>query len=263
MTEPDPGREQALVFGEAADDYDEFRPSYPPSLVARALAEVDGPVRRVLEVGAGTGKATRLLARHRVRVDAVEPDPAMAAVHRRRVRHPGVRLHVGRFEAFPARPGVHDVVLAAQSWHWVDPRRGIEVAHRALRPGGALALLWNRPAPRHDPELAEALQAAYRAHAPHLAFEVGPDRWSDPGRGPVWRGGRWAFGPARTFSVRWSRRLSTEAYLRLLATHSDHRLLDPATRTALHGALAEVVDRRGGVIDEPHRTVLWVAQARP
>ena len=74
-----------LVFGEVADLYDEGRPSYPQPLVSTTCSSSvlsrDG--RRALEVGAGTGKATVLVAARGVRVLAIEPSAPMAAIARR------------------------------------------------------------------------------------------------------------------------------------------------------------------------------------
>ncbi|WP_460492072.1 hypothetical protein [Dactylosporangium cerinum] len=52
------GRVRARVFGEVADDYERFRPDYPPALIDDVLAYAGLDGAAALEVGAGTGKAT-------------------------------------------------------------------------------------------------------------------------------------------------------------------------------------------------------------
>ena len=78
-----------------------------------------------------------------LQVTAVEPSLAMAAVLRQ--RFPDVAIQTSGFEECVAEPASFAVVTAAQAWHWVDPTVGPNKAADALRPGGWLALMWNRP----------------------------------------------------------------------------------------------------------------------
>ncbi|MFE4540922.1 class I SAM-dependent methyltransferase [Streptomyces scopuliridis] len=135
--------ERALSFDAVADQYDAARPGYPPALFD-AIEELTGrPLKgsRVIDVGAGTGIATRLLRSRGALVTAVEPGPRMAARLRRAA--PGVPLVRGLGDALPLADGCADLVTYAQSWHWTDPARSVPEALRVLRPGGALALWWN------------------------------------------------------------------------------------------------------------------------
>lgn len=138
--------EDALSFGQAVGDYDLGRPSYPIEAVDWALQRA-GTVVDVVDVGAGTGKFTASLIAHGLTVVAVEPDPEMRA--RLATNLPSVRSLAGTAEAMPLEDASADLVTFAQSWHWVDvPAASAEVA-RVLRPGGALALVWNI----RDPEV--------------------------------------------------------------------------------------------------------------
>ncbi|MGH3917188.1 MAG: class I SAM-dependent methyltransferase [Pseudonocardiaceae bacterium] len=126
-------RRRADSFGTDAEQYDRARPSYPAELVD----DLVGPdVRRVLDVGCGTGIAARLFAARGCAVFGVEPDARMAAVARRH----GIDLAVTSFEAWDPPPEPFDLVLFAQSWHWVDPAISAVKAGGVLRPGGRLAL---------------------------------------------------------------------------------------------------------------------------
>jgi len=129
-------------FAAGAAAYERGRPAYPEAAV-EALAERFGlgPGRRVLDVGAGTGKLTRLLLGTGAHVEAVEPVAEMRAGFAAAV--PGVTVHDGTGEALPVADGSFDVVVAAQAFHWFDPPRALAEAARVLAPGGGLALLWN------------------------------------------------------------------------------------------------------------------------
>ncbi|GAA3155277.1 class I SAM-dependent methyltransferase [Nonomuraea salmonea] len=138
-------RRRSVVFGEAVEQYEAARPGYPERLVTEVLAYApDGPV---LEVGAGTGKATAGFAAHVSDLTCVEPDPRMAAALT--AKCPGVRVVSGIFEDYvPDRRFA--LLYSAQAWHWVDPDRRWDLAHDALAPSGALALFWNHYIPADD-----------------------------------------------------------------------------------------------------------------
>ncbi len=163
--------EQARSFGSAAAEYDRVRPGYPAAVVRWALGEQR---RRVLDLGAGTGKLTRLLLELGHEVVAVEPDPLMR--ERLVTGSPDAVALDGRGEALPLPDATVDAVLVAQAWHWMDHERtAVEVA-RVLRPAGALVLLWNVRVAHHP--VTEAITASVVAHAPDLAARAGADTYA-------------------------------------------------------------------------------------
>ncbi|QLQ35843.1 class I SAM-dependent methyltransferase [Micromonospora robiginosa] len=126
-------------FGAAATAYAEHRPDYARDAVRWALEAAPG--RRVLDLGAGTGKLTATLGTVGADVTAVEPDPAMLAELRRAL--PDTRALPGSAEAIPLPDATVDAVLAGNAMHWFDMAvAGPEIA-RVLAPGGVLAGLWN------------------------------------------------------------------------------------------------------------------------
>ena len=144
MADPD-RRHLGRVFEEVPALYDRIRPGYPDELFADlvTIARMD---RRssVLEVGCGTGQATRALAALGCSVTALEPGAGMAALARRRLAAFGnAGVETSAFEDWDDRARRFDVLVAASSWHWVDPSIGWRRAHELLRPGGWLALLGN------------------------------------------------------------------------------------------------------------------------
>jgi SAM-dependent methyltransferase len=250
------GKVQALVFGEVADAYDRVRPGYPDQLIDDALAyaglEAGGPV---LDVGAGTGRATLALAARGAAVTALEPDPAMAAVLRRNAPA-AVRVEITPLERFD-RPKDHfGLLTAAQSWHWTDPSTRYERAASLLRPGGALALFWNRDW-LADPELAQANLAMHHEIAPQMSASLGPVGHREYPDLPE-LAEHPAFTDVRRRVYDWTRRMSRADTLTLLSTHSAYRMLDEPTLARLFDALAPLlpdeVEFTGG-------TVLFLARA--
>lgn len=133
------------VFDDVPELYDRVRPGYPDELFAdlATIAGIDGNAS-VLEVGCGTGQATRSLAALGCAVTAVEPGAGMAALARRRTATFGnVDVELSTFEEWDDRGRRFDVVVAASAWHWVDPTVGWQRAHDLLHPGGRIALLGN------------------------------------------------------------------------------------------------------------------------
>jgi SAM-dependent methyltransferase len=126
------------AFGRAAALYDRVRPSYPSDAARWMLG--DAPCR-VLDLGAGTGIFTRVLASLGHDVVAVEPDDAMRAILT--AATPGVAALAGSAEAIPLPAGSFDAVVAAQAQHWFDNAAARSEIARMLRPGGIFAPLWN------------------------------------------------------------------------------------------------------------------------
>ncbi|MCU1530421.1 MAG: hypothetical protein JWP75_4184 [Frondihabitans sp.] len=137
--EPDQYRpDQATSFGSVAEVYDRGRPGYPAEAIDWLLPE---GAQHVVDLGAGTGKLTRLLLERVDRVTAVEPSEGMRKQLIRAV--PTAQILPGSAERLPLDGESFDAVLAAQAWHWVDPARAVPEVARVLKPGGTLGLIWN------------------------------------------------------------------------------------------------------------------------
>jgi SAM-dependent methyltransferase len=129
-------------FGGVASHYERYRPGPPVAAVDWILPT---HVRRVVDLGAGTGALTRLLIERADEVVAVEPDDRMRSVLTAEV--PGARAVMGRGESMPLPDSYADAVLASSSWHWMDPVPTLHEVGRILVPGGILAALWSGPDP--------------------------------------------------------------------------------------------------------------------
>jgi SAM-dependent methyltransferase len=126
--------ELRLSFGNLAETYDRVRPPYSKRLLDRAqeLLELDADAR-VLDLGAGTGRVTRELARRFGHVVAVEPDQRMRALH-------GGALE-GSAEAIPLEDDSVHAVFVGEAFHWFDAEAAIPEIARVLRPRGGLAIV--------------------------------------------------------------------------------------------------------------------------
>src|SRR5436190_503005 len=240
MTTGEPQREQALVFGEVAEQYDAARPSYPDALFATVM-EYAGlrPGDAALEIGAGTGKATMGFVGRGLTVQALEPSAEMARV----LRAKGVPVEVTRFEEWRVRAAAFRLVFAAQAWHWVRAVDRYEKVAEALEPGGTIALFWNIGREHPEPFKTDN-DAVYARLAPELTNPITHGWRPEMLLDDVAACG--AFEPMVESKLAWATSYSSAEWTRLLGTHSDHRMLSAEVRTQLHTDVGAVIDAHGG-----------------
>jgi SAM-dependent methyltransferase len=130
-----------LSFGASAAHYDQARPTYPVAALTWTFARLGGGRLRVMDLGAGTGLLSRVVAAAGHEVIPVEPDAGMRA--QLDAVMPGVRALAGSAEAIPLPDASVDAVLAGTAYHWFDPELAHPEIARVLRPGGVLAAIWN------------------------------------------------------------------------------------------------------------------------
>jgi SAM-dependent methyltransferase len=254
---------QRTSFDRNAELYDAVRPSYPEALVDEAVERSQIPARgRVLEIGAGTGKATVLFARRGYAMVALEPGVNLAKVLRKNLaRFPNAHVEETTFEAWQGADGSFDLAISAQAFHWVDPEVRYVKTSAALRPGGALAVIRNETC-GVDPAVQAELAAAYARWFPSVTWSPARDS-VETHRADVTaqieRSG--LFGPVHASTFPWTATYTTRQYLSLLDTHSDHAQLASESRRALYDAIADVLERNGGRIEVPYVAVLLLAQS--
>ena len=239
----------ARGFSRSADAYDRARPDYPPAAVAW-LAERLGlwPGRTVVDLAAGTGKLTRPLAATGAEVVAIEPVAEMRA----RIGDAAARSLDGTAEAVPLPDASADAVTVAQAFHWFDGPAALAEIHRVLRPGGALALVWNRR-PLENPVHAaiERIVAPYRGDAPAH-------------RSGAWRAAFDAttlFGPLEERTFTHSRPHDADALADRVGSTSFVAALDDGPHAEVIAAVRALAAE--GAVDVPYVCEVLVCDRRP
>jgi len=262
------------VFGRDPIAYDRARLEYPGRLYDLLAHRCGlGPGTRVLEIGPGTGIATRaLLRRGPASVTLVEADTRLVRYLRATLPTEEGRVTVvpERFEAARLPPARYDLVVAASSFHWLPPRKALRKVARLLRPGGWWAV-WNNH--HGDPYRPSAFQARLQP----LYADLGTGRGWTYGQSARARlqdrreGERrlaavasvGAFDRISRTDLRWKATLTADRVVRLWATFSDVAVLPPARRRRLLAGVGRVVrEGFGGRVTIPMVTPLYTARRR-
>jgi SAM-dependent methyltransferase len=245
-----------------ADIYDRVRPGYPDEAVDALVDLSRLPAKgRLVEIGAGTGQLTVALAERGYSIVAVEMGPALAERCEANLSdYRDAHVVAGRFEEIDLPPDSFDLVVAATSFHWLDPAVAYRRAAEVLRPHGSLGLLWNLHVDADVGFFAES-EEIYERLAPQV---LGPGI-----------SGRMANREARVREIEatglfvdvasrafpWSAEYDRETYLDLLSTYADHIALQPDVRAQLDVELGALIDKRyGGVVEKHYQTVLYVGE---
>jgi SAM-dependent methyltransferase len=223
-----------------AQAYERFRPGYPPELFDLVMAYAGRPVGTALEIGAGTGKATRLFAARGVAVTATEPDPAMLA---ELVKHVPANVTAVRARFEDLRPGaVYGLVYAAAALHWTTPEGRWPRVAALLEPGGVFASCGG-PFRLADPAVDAAVGAA---RAPFLdSDEIPSPDGTPPEHDMQWPGTELerspSFADVRQVVIGRSLTMSARDYVGHLSTISAYLQLPAQAREQVYASIMRVL----------------------
>jgi len=239
MATDDPAQDvharRASSFGAEAAAYAEHRPDYPKAAVRwalepaqKALGHPDG-ILHVLDLGAGTGKLTTVVAGLGHRVTSVEPHPGMLAELHAQV--PSATALQGGAEDIPLPDASVDAVIVGQAFHWFDQKRALPEIARVLRPGGTVAGLWNT-----DDDRVEWIAGLAEVSRSRVSFiDWDPERGIDAH--PAFSARAEADFPHR-------HPRTVESLLATIATHSHILILEPDERAEVLGRIGDYLRSR-------------------
>jgi SAM-dependent methyltransferase len=246
-------------YNQAATAYRWARPAYPKAMVEKVFTQAGlRPRSTLLEIGCGPGIATAAFAEKGLNIVALEPSPAACELARKSCGHnPNVTVINSTFEDYALQPQTFDAVLAATSFHWISPEIACQKSAAALKPGGALILLWATP-PQPSDDIGEYLQPVYERYG--LA-EMGKEQCCIEA---YYHGNFEKFaatigqsGYFQTTEVEIEKHQTTysiEKYLALLSTLSPYIALEETVQNDLFTALGEQLAERleTGALETTH-----------
>jgi SAM-dependent methyltransferase len=254
------------TFDQAADLYALIRPGYPDRLFEdlESLGRVPASAR-VVEIGCGTGQATRSLALRGWRVTAVELGGSLAEVARRELGgFADVEVVTASFERWEPPQASFDAVFAATSWHWLDPAVAFEKAAYVLAADGLLAIVsTHHVQPVGGDDFFEQIQQAYAAvgEADPRGHPLRPEDVGDDLAAEITASG-W-FSPPVVRRYLESFTYTAEEYVSLLSTYSGHIMMSADQRAYLFTEIRRRIgERTPPRVRKHYLNVLHVARVR-
>jgi len=222
--------------------YERARPVYPEPLWDELFAQLP-PRPSLVEIGPGTGKATAALLARGARVVACEPGANLSAFLRATFPTPDLDVRNETFEASQLEEDRYDGVVAATSFHWVDPAVRLSKSESILRTGGTLAIIdTNQVASEVDRGYFEVSQPIYRQYFPDQ-----PPPPASPGRDivpKIFEELRQTdlFEGVQLHRYNWDQHYETAQYIDLVRSYSGTATMDTDDREAFLAALASLID---------------------
>ncbi len=264
-------KNRRALFSSHAAAYGDGRPGDPPEVFAHLRSACGlGPGSRVLEIGAGAGQATGPLLDAGARLLVVEVGEEFGALLRTRFGNHQLEVRTGEFETVELPSASFDLIVAATSFHWIEPTQGLDRVADLLRPTGSIALWWthfgdaSRPDPfrdasnpslldRHAPQLADSATGGSGIGAHPYALDTAARRSEIDNTG--------RFGPVEERRIPWTTTQTTDEMHRFLSSFSSWMTLDDNVRTDLLRDIGDLIDHRfGGAVERPFITAIYTAR---
>jgi SAM-dependent methyltransferase len=253
--------EERFAFDQIANVYNVARPDYPEALIEDVVSYADlKQGDPILEVGCGTGQATKSFAKRGFPIVAMDPGPEMVRVARDELAgFSNVELLETTFEAWPANRGAFRLIVAAQSWHWVSPEMRFAKAAEALSQNGSLAVFGHVPVGLRA-ELLAQFEDIYRRRT---------GKWGPPPEAGYLPGGPFEgwfresglFGLVEHRKYAWKWRRTTSGFTDFLRTRPEYVTMEPAKREGMLGEIAKAIDDQGGELTLDYETHLYIARS--
>lgn len=252
--------DRRLSFNEAAETYDEVRPAYPADLFD-ALFDLLPPEPEIVEVGPGTGQATKDLLARGASVHAIEIGPAMAARLRANLPSERLRVSVGDFAVLNIEPGSADAVFSATAYHWISRSAQTDRPAAILRPGGVVAIidLIQVDSP-DDLGFFAAAQPIYERYGEGHTGPPAPTRGGvdPPIRAVLEAEPRFEHVAVRRYD--WNQSYSASDYRELMLSYSGTQMMDESDRLGLLDDIESFIRNDfGGVVTRPLVVTLTTA----
>ncbi|MNC19267.1 16S ribosomal RNA methyltransferase KsgA/Dim1 family protein [compost metagenome] len=253
--------DKRLTFNEDVENYDKWRPAYCEELFKDIMAY--SPIRqgkKAIEIGIGTGQATRPFLETGCELTAIELGKDLAEYTRLKFRqYTNFTVYNTAFENFECQDNSIDIIYSATAFHWIPEQIGYLKALKLLKTGGTLAVFWNRPfVSRENDELHQKIQGIYQKYRPSgtKLIENDTERYNNISKTIQTYG----FKDVVFKLYHLTRRFSSADYLALLNTYSDHRSMSSIVKEQFEDEIREAIIKSNDVLNVYDTIDLYLAR---
>jgi ubiquinone/menaquinone biosynthesis C-methylase UbiE len=255
-------KKESETFNQIADIYDVYRPSYPQEIIKEMIQESHlKSGSKIIEIGAGSGKATELIAGKGYLIHCIEPGQNLVNIGQKRFANDSISYTVSRFEDCSLPENYYDMVFAAQSFHWVPQPIGYEKSARILKQDGYLGLIWNMYVIQDTEQDSRLIQLSnkYGGFADFLTESQCTKRMSSIVSGIDNSG---LFEEVKTYKKIWVKNYTPQEYYGFILTGNKFAQKTESEKKIIYQEIESLANDFGGYIHRPYWTVLYLAKKR-
>lgn len=247
------------VFDNNAQAYHRYRPKCPIHILDRLRLVADlASDASILEIGCGTGQLTLDLAKWQHAIVAVEKGAQLAALAKINARpYPKVQVVTADFEEWRDEDQKFDLVIACQSFHWIEAELGIQKVYNHLNPKGKFVLIWHLDTSQNTPfwqQTNPIYQSFFPRKSGHQPLTSQADRFQQLLADSE------LFGGVQRYEYPWEITYSKEDYLGLLSTFSLQGSLPPLVQQEFFQQIGSLIENAGGSVTRYQNSVMLVVE---
>lgn len=253
-------KKESEIFNQTANYYDKFRPSYPVEIIKILIQQsnlLSGS--KLLEIGAGSGKATELFSNNGFEMLCIEPGNDLVAIGNSRFENENFKFVKGRFEEYSIPINYFDVVFSAQAFHWIPQPSGYIKCAEALKENGYLALFWNMYI-TYDNDLDDELVAISDKYGGLADFKSNDDcekRIKSISKEIEESG---YFDKPKIFRSLWNQKYTADSFFGFALTGNSFVQKSDNEKQNAYKELIQLADKHNGIIERPYLCVLYLSQ---
>ncbi len=248
------------LFNEIVEQYDKMRPTYTNEVFSDIfkISNINKSMS-LLEIGCGTGQATKAFLDYGCKVTAIELGNELAQYSKNKFKeYQDFEVISSSFEDYECKLETFDLIYSATAFHWIQPSYGFNRLYELLKSNGYIALFWNRPTISNNKELFDEIQEVYRTHVLELG-KASEETKNKYGYCIDWIK-ELGFVDLQVRNYKNKRSLTAVEYLELLETYSDHHQLTGNVKQNLYESIEEVIKSNGNEIIITDYIELYIAR---
>jgi len=251
-------KKESEMFNQMADYYDKYRPSYAEEIIHSLITKTNlSKGSKLLEIGAGSGKATELFINKQFEILCIEPGADLVKKGNDRFKDEKFTFVTGRFEEYPVKPNYYDVVFSAQAFHWVPQPIGYEKCAETLKDGGYLAIIYNMYL-TDDSDFDHELLAISTKYSMGLSSMDDCEKRAQSIIAGIAESG--LFSRPSVIRSSWNQTYTADEYFGFALTGNAFVQKSDEEKQQAHKELILLANKHNGIIERPYISALYLAQ---